>query len=120
MKGRLTVSPAFIFRKSNNFVSALDTSINTDVQSIFKTWGENTSIQYTNWYNEKYPNNKIYIVRVDIKSGLFLQDTIQIDEVNKLVLEESISTLKKDTFLNKFDKERFNFDDKDRSWIWNA
>ena len=42
------------------------------------------------------------------------------DEVYKLVLEESISMLKKDTFLNKFDKERFNFDDKDRSWIWNA
>ena len=37
------------------------------------------------------------------------------DEVYKLVLGESISTLKKDTFLGKFDKERFNFDDKGRS-----
>ena len=42
-------------------------------------------IQYTNWYNEKYPNNKINIDRVDIKSGFFLPDTIQIDEINKLI-----------------------------------
>ncbi|RZP23303.1 MAG: hypothetical protein EVA29_00490 [Candidatus Actinomarinales bacterium] len=42
-------------------------------------------IQYINWYNEKYANNKIDIDRVDIKSGVYLPDTIQIEEINKLI-----------------------------------
>ena len=42
-------------------------------------------IQYINWYNEKHPNNKIIVDRVDIKSGVYLPDTVQIEEINKLI-----------------------------------
>jgi len=42
-------------------------------------------IQYINWYNEKHPNNKIIIDRVDIKSGVYLPNTVQIEEINKLI-----------------------------------
>ena len=41
--------------------------------------------QYINWYNENHPNKKINIDRVDIKSGVYLPDTIPIEEVNKLI-----------------------------------
>ncbi len=42
-------------------------------------------IQFINWNNEKYPGNKIDIDRVDIKSGVYLPDTIQLEEINKLI-----------------------------------
>ena len=41
--------------------------------------------QYINWYNDNHPNKKINIDRVDIRSGVYLPDTIQIEEVNKLI-----------------------------------
>ena len=42
-------------------------------------------VQFVNWHNEYYPNNKIEINRIDIKSGVYLPDTIQIEEVSKLI-----------------------------------
>jgi len=47
---------AQLFRKSNNFLSALDTSINTDIQSILINWGQNTSIKYKDWYQMVAPH----------------------------------------------------------------
>ena len=47
---------AQLFRKSNNFFSALDTSINTDVQSVLIDWGKNTSIKYKDWYQMVAPH----------------------------------------------------------------
>ncbi len=45
-----------LFRKSNNFFSALDTSINSDVQSVLNNWGQNTSIKYKDWYQMLAPH----------------------------------------------------------------
>ena len=42
-------------------------------------------VQFINWHNEYYPNNKIDIERIDIKSGVYLPDTIQIDDISKLI-----------------------------------
>tara|TARA_X000000368_G_scaffold367120_1_gene314268 strand:- start:5494 stop:6231 length:738 start_codon:yes stop_codon:yes gene_type:complete len=42
-------------------------------------------VQFVNWHNEYYPNNKIEINRIDIKSGVYLPDTIQIEQVSKLI-----------------------------------
>ena len=42
-------------------------------------------IQFINWHNDKYPKNQIDIDRVDIKLGVYLPDTIQIDQVSKLI-----------------------------------
>ena len=47
---------AQLFRKSNNFISALDTSINTDIQSVLIDWGKNTSIKYKDWYQMVAPH----------------------------------------------------------------
>ena len=47
---------AQLFRKSNNFFSALDTSINTDVQNVLNNWGKNTSIKYRDWYQMVAPH----------------------------------------------------------------
>ena len=47
---------AQLFRKSNNFFSALDTSINTDVQSVLNDWGKSTSIKYKDWYQMVAPH----------------------------------------------------------------
>ena len=42
-------------------------------------------VQYINWYNDKNPNKKINIERVNIKSGVYLPDTVQVEEINKLI-----------------------------------
>ena len=42
-------------------------------------------VQFINWHNDKYPKNQIDIDRVDIKLGVYLPDTIQIDQVSKLI-----------------------------------
>ena len=47
---------AQLFRKSNNFFSALDTSINKDVQFVLNNWGANTSIKYKDWYQMVAPH----------------------------------------------------------------
>ena len=47
---------AQLFRKSDNYFTALDTSINNDVQSLLNNWGENTSIKYKNWYQMIAPH----------------------------------------------------------------
>ena len=47
---------AQLFRKSNNFSSALDTSINTNIQSVLINWGQNTSIKYKDWYQMVAPH----------------------------------------------------------------
>ena len=61
-------------------------------------------IQYINWHNEKHPNNEINIERVDIKSGVYLPDTIQLEEINKL-----IDYYNHDTFLNSRNKTLLDF-----------
>ena len=61
-------------------------------------------IQYINWHNEKHPNNEINIDRVDIKSGVYLPDTIQLEEINKL-----IDYYNHDTFLNSRNKTLLDF-----------
>ncbi len=42
-------------------------------------------LQFINWHNEEYPNNKINIDRVDIKLGVYLPDTIEIEQILKLI-----------------------------------
>ena len=61
-------------------------------------------IQYINWHNEKHPNNEINIERVDIKSGVYLPDTILLEEINKL-----IDYYNHDTFLNSRNKTLLDF-----------
>ncbi len=47
---------AQLFRKSNNFVSALDTSINSDVQNVLNDWGKSTSSKYRDWFQMIAPH----------------------------------------------------------------
>ena len=47
---------AQLFRKSKNIFLALDTSINTDIQSLLNSWGTSTSIKYKNWYQMVAPH----------------------------------------------------------------
>ncbi len=47
---------AQLFRTSNNFVSALDTSINTDIQSKLISWAKTTSLKYKDWYQMIAPH----------------------------------------------------------------
>ena len=42
-------------------------------------------VQFINWHNEEYSNNKINIDRVDIKLGVYLPDTIEIEQILKLI-----------------------------------
>jgi len=42
-------------------------------------------VQFINWHNEEYSNNKINIDRVDIKLGAYLPDTIEIEQILKLI-----------------------------------
>ncbi len=41
--------------------------------------------QFIDWHNDKYPENQIDIDRIDIKSGVYLPDTIQIEEITSLI-----------------------------------
>ena len=61
-------------------------------------------IQYVNWHNEKFPSNIINIDKVNIKSGIYLPDTIHIEEVNKL-----IDYFNHDNFLNSRNKTIIDF-----------
>ena len=61
-------------------------------------------IQYVNWHNEKFPSNIINIDKVNIKSGLYLPNTIHIEEVNKL-----IDYFNHDNFLNSRNKTIIDF-----------
>ena len=47
---------AQLFRKSSNFLTALDSSIDTDVQSVLNQWGKSTSIKYKDWYQMVSPH----------------------------------------------------------------
>ena len=42
-------------------------------------------VQFINWHNEKYPKNQIIFDRVDFKLGVYLPDTIQIEQISKLI-----------------------------------
>tara|TARA_B100001996_G_scaffold331667_1_gene280438 strand:+ start:1187 stop:1846 length:660 start_codon:yes stop_codon:yes gene_type:complete len=41
--------------------------------------------QFINWHNDKNPKNKLDIDRVDIKSGIYLPDTIPIEDITSLI-----------------------------------
>ena len=61
-------------------------------------------VQFVNWHNEYYPKNKIDIERIDIKSGVYLPDTIQIDEISKM-----INLYNHDNFINSRNKTIIDF-----------
>ena len=61
-------------------------------------------IQFINWHNENYSGIKINIDRVDIKSGVYLPNTIEIDQILKL-----INFYKHDNFLNSRNKTIIDF-----------
>ena len=61
-------------------------------------------VQFINWHNEYYPKNKIDIERIDIKSGVYLPDTIQIHEISKL-----INLYNHDNFINSRNKTIIDF-----------
>ena len=61
-------------------------------------------IQFINWHNDYYPKNKIEIDRVDIKSGVYLPDIIQIEQITEL-----INYYNHDDFLNSRNKTILDF-----------
>jgi len=61
-------------------------------------------VQFVNWHNERYPSNQIDIDRVDIKSGVYLPDTIQIEQINTL-----IDFYNHDNFINSRNKTILDF-----------
>tara|TARA_B100001250_G_scaffold380123_1_gene371324 strand:+ start:235 stop:894 length:660 start_codon:yes stop_codon:yes gene_type:complete len=61
-------------------------------------------VQFINWHNEKYPKHQINIDRVDIRLGVYLPDTIQVDQVLKL-----IDFYDHDNFLNSRNKTILDF-----------
>ena len=61
-------------------------------------------VQFINWHNEKYPKNQINIDRVDIRLGVYLPDTIQVEQVLKL-----IEFYDHDNFLNSRNKTILDF-----------
>ena len=90
---------------SNDLVNKFLIDLNTKKSSQkTKQRFMSSLIQYINWHNEKHPNNEINIERVDIKSGVYLPDTIQLEEINKL-----IDYYNHDTFLNSRNKTLLDF-----------
>ena len=90
---------------SNDLVNKFLIDLNTKKSSQkTKQRFMSSLIQYINWHNEKHPNNEINIDRVDIKSGVYLPDTIQLEEINKL-----IDYYNHDTFLNSRNKTLLDF-----------
>ena len=61
-------------------------------------------VQFVNWHNEYYPSNKIEIDRIDIKSGVYLPDIIQIEQISEL-----INYYNHDDFLNSRNKTILDF-----------
>ncbi len=61
-------------------------------------------VQFVNWHNEYYPTNKIEIDRIDIKSGVYLPDIIQIEQISEL-----INYYNHDDFLNSRNKTILDF-----------
>jgi len=110
VKGYISdINKFFKFTKDNNIK-------NEDLNNYLKLLTENnisqkskqrfvsSLIQFINWNNEKFPSSKINIDRVDIKSGIYLPDTIQIHEINQL-----INYYNHDNFLHSRNKTIIDF-----------
>ena len=61
-------------------------------------------VQFINWHNEKYPKNKINVDRVYFNLGIYLPDTIQIEQINTL-----IDFYNHDNFINSRNKTILDF-----------
>ncbi len=88
----------YISDLENFFIFLKDKKINNELLNLYLKYlnKKNVSpkskqrfmsslLQFVNWHNEYYPNCKIYIDKVDIKSGIYLPDTIQFDEISRLI-----------------------------------